>query len=86
MSKHPKPVKKPIKKPKRFWMGIPVLFVLGACSTSMIQVDAISDTVAAISERHDAYVEADPLLNDLQREAFLMDTEMLQAVIEEAQK
>lgn len=88
MSKHPKPtVKKP--KPKRGLIAFPVLltlFVLNACSTNMIHVDAIADSVADISARHDAYVEADPLLSDDQRRIFLRDTLLLGLVIEEAQK
>ena len=85
MSKHPKPVKKPIKKPKRFLMALPLLF-LGACATDMIQVDAIADSVALISERHDLYVLNDQGLSDDERRIFLRDTELLGLVIEEAQK
>jgi len=97
MSKHPRPVKKPKPKPrpkrdgrppidrlKHFWLA-PVL-LLSACSMNMIHVDAIADSVAMISERHDAYVEADPALSALEREVYLRDTELLGLVIEEAQK
>ena len=84
MPKHTttRPIKKP--KPKRLWLAS--LFLLGACNTSMIHVDAIETTVEDISERHDAYVQADPLLSDLEREVYLKDTELLLYLIEEAQK
>ncbi len=83
MSKHPKPtVKKP--KPKRLWLA-PLLF-LGACSTNMIHVDAIADSVFLITERDDAYLRADDSLSDLERDIFLRDNELLRGVIEEAQK
>lgn len=59
---------------------------LPSCSTNMIQVEAIADTIALISERHDAYVIADETLADGDRASYLLDTELLQAVIEEAQK
>ena len=59
---------------------------LPSCSMNMIHVDAIANSVADISARHDAYVEADPLLSDIEREIYLRDTELLGRVIEEAQK
>jgi len=84
MPSHPEPKKKPRPKPKRLWLAL--LFLLGACSMNMIHVDAIAAPVADISARHDAYVQTDSNLSDLEREVYLRDTELLGLVIEEAQK
>lgn len=71
---------------KKFIISLIILVALTSCSTNMIQVSAIANSVADISERHDAYVQADPNLSDLERDVYLRDTELLLYVIEEAQR
>ena len=58
----------------------------GGCSTSTIRVEAIADPVRLVADRHDAYIQADDTLSDLERETYLRTTSLLRQVIEEAEK
>ena len=58
-------------------------FVSGCCP-GMVRVEAIDGTVDSITERHDAYVEADTTLTDEQKEVYLRSTELLQKLLKEA--
>ena len=61
------------------------LSILG-CSTSTIRVEAIADPIRLVADRHDAYIQADDTLSDLERETYLRTTSLLRQVIEEAEK
>lgn len=62
-----------------------VLF-LASCSTNMIRVDAIDGPVQRMTKRHDEYVRADDDLSSAVKEIYLLSSELLNRVIEEAKK
>ena len=52
----------------------------------MISVDAIAKPLRRVMKRHDVYIKADQTLTDLQRETRLRTTELLERVLQEAEK
>lgn len=71
---------------RKFLATLALAATLTSCSTSMISVDAIRDPIMLVSDRHDAYVEADPDLSDSEKDIFLRTTELLRKILEEASK
>lgn len=67
--------------------AVTALLVLTGCGTpGYVRADAIEGTVRGLVQRHDAYVEADESLSDLDRRIHLRDGELLLRLIEEAQR
>lgn len=63
------------------------LLALTSCKgTGWAHVDEFGPAVELVSDRHDAYVQADQGLQDEQREAFLKTTELLRRLIRELRK
>ncbi len=60
------------------------LFLLSACSSGMIHVDAIEGLVEPLTARHDAYVQNDENLSDELKGDYLRSSDILRAVLEEA--
>lgn len=61
------------------------LALLGASCTHMISADAVDGTLRRVADRHDAYVQADPQLSDLERRADLRDTQLLRQALDTAE-
>lgn len=59
---------------------------LTGCATNMIRADAIDGTLRRVAERHDVYIQADPDLDELERDIYLRDTELLRRLLDEAGK
>lgn len=70
------------------WTLLFTAFVVAfsGCSTGMIRVEAIQDSVERICDRHDSYVQQDGELDDVQRESQLLTSHLLRQVIAEAAK
>lgn len=60
------------------------LAATGCSQPGMVSVSAIDAPVNAVCDRHDAYVEADTSLSDLEKETYLRTTTLLRRVVEEA--
>lgn len=63
---------------------IAIVFASSGCSSGMIRVEAIQDSVERICDRHDVYVQQDPNLDDVQRESQLLTSHLLRQVVAEA--
>jgi hypothetical protein len=64
-----------------------LVFVMLGCGTpGYVKASAIEPTVTRIIHRHNAYVQADPAISDLERGASLRDGELILKVLAEAQK
>jgi len=80
---------------KRLIIPILALVFISACpgathQAGMVRVGAIAPTVRALVERHDAYVTADPALedpatNDMLRRNYLRESEILLGILTEAE-
>lgn len=57
-----------------------------SCATDMVRITEIADLVTAVSDRHDAYVTADPTVTDEQKRVFLRSTTLLRMVIEKVDR
>lgn len=57
--------------------------LLAPCENT-IDATAVSDPIAIVCDRHDAYVMADSSLTPEQRELYLRTTEMLRVLVDEA--
>lgn len=66
-------------------IGLAVLIAfLGCGSPGMVRAEAIAPLVQAVADRHDAYVAADPALDELTRGVALDSSALLRAVVEQA--
>ena len=59
---------------------------LGACSGPKSSVDAraMSNVATPVMDRHDAYVNADESLSEVERSTYLRSTELMRSTLEEA--
>ncbi len=58
---------------------------LGLCGDSSIPATALEQPVQAVTQRHDAYILADETLSPAERDLYLRTSEMLRALVDEAQ-
>jgi len=58
---------------------------LAGCS-GMIKASQVKIPMNGIMDRHDAYIEADAAMSDLQRRIYLRDSEIIRGVLDEALK
>lgn len=63
-----------------------LIFLIGCGTPGYIRADAIEGTVTAIIDRHDAYVDNDPSLKELERRIYKRGGELIKMLIEEAQR
>lgn len=75
-----------MQKLKKWALPALLLICFVGCKGGMISVDAIDGSVQKVSDRHDAYVNADLSLSADQKRTFLRTTELLRLVLEEAKK
>lgn len=61
----------------RALLSCAALFAAACCPEGYISRETIAPSVAAIVERHDLYLEADPTLTPLQREALMGESALL---------
>ncbi len=76
-------------KPKRLRLTAVILVLLAAvgCGTpGYIKAEAIEGSVGKLIKRHDAYVDADPTLSDLERRVYKRDGDVLKVVFAEAKQ
>lgn len=74
------------KLTKRFAATVLFLTPLAGCaSKGMVHVDSIAVPMRAVAERHDAYVNADESLSDLEKRVFLRSSQILLEVIDAAE-
>lgn len=62
--------------------------LLGACAgpRDCIRASALEGTVRPVIARHDAYVEADPTLDQAAKDRYLRSTELIEKALQEALK
>lgn len=61
-----------------------MVLLCGCGSRGKVDAEVVRDLVQPISARHDAYVTADPQLDDLDRRAYLRSTGILHDLLEAA--
>lgn len=59
---------------------------LVSCKTDMIRVDAIDGPILRMTKRHDEYIRNDDSLSPAVKDIYLLSSELLNAIIEEAKK
>ena len=82
-----KAVKTPPGPPAALLVG--ALALATSCSgldPTLVSVYAIDAPTRRVCDRHDAYVNADPALDELEREIYLGTTDNLRRVLDEASK
>ena len=71
----------------RIITALVLILALAGCGTpGYIRADAIESTVGHIIKRHDAYVDADPTLDDLERRIYKRDGDLLKVLFAEAKQ
>lgn len=66
---------------KRSLMACAAFCASACCPEGFISRDTLAPSVASIVERHDLYLEADPTLTPLQREAFMGESALLMHLV-----
>jgi len=61
-----------------------IALTLTGCGRSMISAESIEQPVRNITERHDAYVENDDSLSDVERRTYLRSSEILNDLVDQA--
>lgn len=71
---------------KRILAIVALVAVLPSCKVGMLSADLIDGSLRGIADRHDAYVQVDPGLTDLERKVFLRDTEIVRRILDEVKQ
>lgn len=71
------------------WLGafaacLAVFLLTGCAGPGMIDSANVDGTLRDVLDRHDAYVDTDEGLSDLERRAYLRDAQLLREVLNEA--
>ena len=61
-----------------------LIVLLAGCQSPGLQPELIKESVDNVSSRHDKYVEADDTLTPTQKEAFLLESDLLRRAVNEA--
>lgn len=72
------------KKTKTAVLGLASVCLVGCAPKASINANTVAQPMRDVAARHDAYVNSDTSLSDLERSIYLRDTEILNTIIDEA--